>query len=95
MALPRRSTTGELPAFREQLPTALAPTLTSVVDDGNNLAALASPARLLQEHLAAHFDDRQGPADERWAPRRTLLFAMSASALLWTILLAGVHALRS
>ena len=51
----------------------------------------SSPARDLQEQLSLAFTEPADvPADEKWSARRSLVFMVGASALLWGAIIGGV-----
>lgn len=59
------------------------------------LAPSDSPARMLQEQLVSTFEGDPRSIDlppDRWSARRTLLFVVSASGLLWGLIALGVYA---
>ncbi len=49
------------------------------------LDGAASPARMLQERLLDVIEPAR-PADEKWAPRKTIAVAVGASAALWALI---------
>ncbi|MFN3513194.1 MAG: hypothetical protein ACK41C_09130 [Phenylobacterium sp.] len=59
---------------------------------GADAPAAPSPARALQEGLAATWreDDRLAPIPGRWSARRSFVFIAGSSALLWAGIIGGV-----
>jgi hypothetical protein len=58
---------------------------------GEGHAALDSPARALQERVAADFAaaEAQTPPNQDWSPLARMAVTVAATGLLWAIMLAG------
>ena len=62
------------------------PQLTGNID---GLAAIASPARRLQEQLERHAVEQGTSKIEKWSQRRAVAFMIGASAALWMALIVA------
>ena len=76
-------------------PQVIAAPAPSPVRLASDEVATPSPARALQEGLEASWreEDRLAPISGRWSGRRSMVFIVGASALLWAGLIGGASLL--